>query len=90
MRFLMKVSTTGQRRILTEMKPPAARRRYLPSSPFHPEPEPAIELFECGDLVSHDSYGLGRVVGVEALAVTVDFGRQTVRITSPFTKMSKL
>lgn len=39
------------------------------------------------DLVCHDSYGLGRVVGVEASAVTVDFGRRTVRITSPFKKM---
>ena len=42
------------------------------------------------DLVSHDSYGMGRVVGAEAAAVTVDFRTQTVRITSPFHKMSKL
>jgi hypothetical protein len=49
-----------------------------------------IERFERGDLVSHDSYGMGRVVSAEPDAVTVDFGTQTVRITSPFAKMSKL
>ncbi len=49
-----------------------------------------IEQFECGDLVSHDSYGMGRVVTVEADAVSVDFGAQKLRITSPFHKMSKI
>ncbi len=72
------------------MKPSPARRRHLASSPFQPQPEPIIEEFEAGDLVSHDSYGMGRVVAAEAAAVTVDFGTQKVRITSPFTKMSKL
>ena len=72
------------------MKPSSARRRHLASSPFQPAPEPVIEQFECGDLVSHDSYGMGRVTGAEAEAVTVDFGTQTVRITSPFHKMSRL
>lgn len=72
------------------MNPSPARRRHLASSPFQPAPEPVVEQFECGDLVSHDSYGLGRVVGSEAEAVTVDFGAQTVRITSPFRKMSRL
>ncbi len=67
-----------------------ARRRHLASSPFPPDPEPVIEQFECGDLVSHDSYGMGRVIGAEAAAVTVDFRTQTLRITSPFHKMSKL
>ena len=42
------------------------------------------------DLVSHDSYGLGRVIQVEAAAVTVDFGSCTVRIVSPFRKMARL
>jgi hypothetical protein len=68
----------------------SARRRHLASSPFQPEPEPVIERFERGDLVSHDSYGLGRVVGTDAGAVTVDFRTQTVRITSPFHKMARL
>jgi len=67
-----------------------ARRRHLASSPFQPDPEPVIEQFEYGDLVSHDSYGMGRVIGVEADAVTVDFRTQTVRIPSPFRKMTHL
>lgn len=72
------------------MTPLPARRRHLAGSPFQPDPEPRIEKFECGDLVSHDSYGMGRVIGAEAEAVTVDFRQQTVRITSPFRKLSKL
>ncbi|HET8961663.1 hypothetical protein [Nocardioides sp.] len=72
------------------MTPSPARRRHLASSPFQPNPDPVIEQFECGDLVSHDSYGMGRVVDAEAAAVTVDFGARRVRITSPFAKMSKL
>lgn len=67
-----------------------ARRRHLASSPFQPDPEPVIEKFEQGDLVTHDSYGMGRVIGVEADAVTVDFRSQTVRITSPYRKMTLL
>jgi predicted 2-oxoglutarate/Fe(II)-dependent dioxygenase YbiX len=67
-----------------------ARRRHLASSPFKPDPEPVIEQYETGDLVSHDTYGLGRVVGVDAGAVTVSFGAQTLRIPSPFQKMAKL
>lgn len=51
---------------------------------------PTIEDYEVGDLVSHDSYGMGRVVGTDAGAVTVDFRDRTVRVTSPFAKMSKL
>lgn len=65
-------------------------RRHLASSPFQPEPEPTIEQFELNDLVSHDSHGMGRVVGMEAGAVTVDFRTKTVRVTSPFHKMSRL
>jgi hypothetical protein len=68
----------------------AAPRRHLASSPFQPEPEPVIEQFEIGDLVSHDAYGMGRVTHVEEAAMTVDFRSQTVRITSPFAKTSKL
>ena len=69
---------------------PGARPRHLASSPFQPDPEPIIEQYAVGDVVSHDSYGLGRVTGFDAGGVTVDFGTQTVRIKSPFTKMSKL
>ena len=68
----------------------AGPRRHLASSPFQPDPEPTIEQYAVNDLVSHDSYGMGRVVQLEAAAVTVDFGSRTVRIVSPFHKMSKL
>ena len=74
--------------ILEAMTTPA--RRHLASSPFKPDPEPAIEKYALSDLVTHDSYGLGRVILVEAAAVTVDFSSQTVRIPSPFRKMSRL
>ena len=68
----------------------SSRPRHLASSPFQPKVEPPIENFELGDLVSHDSYGMGRVVSVETAAVSVDFGTQTVRVPSPFRKMSVL
>lgn len=72
------------------MTPSASRPRHLASSPFAVKPEPEIETFACGDLVNHDSYGVGRVVSTEAHAVTVDFRTQKVRITSPFRKMTVL
>lgn len=49
-----------------------------------------MENFTVGERVTHDSYGLGRVVGEESAAVTVDFGSHRTRITSPFAKLSKL
>jgi hypothetical protein len=49
-----------------------------------------IEQYAVNDLVSHDSYGMGRVIQVEAAAVTVDFNPKTVRITSPFHKLARL
>ena len=72
------------------MRPGPARRRHLSGSPFQPDPEPVVERFEAGDLVSHDAYGVGRVVSTDTDAVMVDFRTQTVRITSPFSKMTKL
>jgi hypothetical protein len=72
------------------MTPSPARRRHLASSPFQPDPEPVITQFEVGDLVNHDSHGMGRVSAVEADAVTVNFRAQTLRLTSPYAKMSKL
>jgi hypothetical protein len=69
---------------------PVPSRRHLATSPFKPEPEPVIETFEVENRVSHDSYGVGRVISTEASAVTVDFGSKTVRIVSPYTKLEKL
>lgn len=73
------------------MTPRTARdRRPLASSPFRAEPELPIEEFAVDDRVSHDTYGLGRVTVLEAAAVTVMFGSQRVRVTSPYSKMQKL
>ena len=75
------------------MKPArAATRRYLPTSPFKPPPPaPPVEQFSPQDQVTHDQYGLGRVVSVEDdTAVVVDFGTQQVRIATPFAKLTKL
>ena len=81
----------GRPRVILEvMTPSAGRRRHLASSPFRPDPEPIIEQYALGDLVSHDSFGVGHVVHTESGAVIVDFRSQTVRLTSPFSKMTKL
>ena len=70
----------------------AGNRRYLPSSPFKPPPKaPPVEQYALDDLVTHDKYGLGRVILVEGdTAVVVDFAPQKVRIISPFAGMTKL
>jgi hypothetical protein len=70
----------------------AWNRRHLPTSPFKPPPEePAVEQYELDDLVTHDKYGLGRVILVEGDdAVVVDFAPRKVRITTPFARMTKL
>jgi len=70
----------------------AGKRRYLPSSPFKPPPEdPPVERFELDDLVTHDKYGLGRVILVEDDgAVVVDFTPAKVRIMAPFARMIRL
>ena len=71
--------------------PRAANRRYLPTSPFKPPPEePPAEQYELDDLVTHDKYGLGRVIIVESDAVVVDFANRKIRITTPFARMTKL
>jgi hypothetical protein len=69
---------------------PEQPRRRQSSSPFKAAPEPIIETFEKDDRVSHDLYGLGRIVNVEAHAVSVDFGERTLRITSPYAKLHHL
>ncbi|MGH3384531.1 MAG: hypothetical protein ACRDO1_08145 [Nocardioidaceae bacterium] len=68
----------------------APQRRHLPGSPFNVEPATAIERFAVKDRVTHDTYGLGRIVGEEVAAVIVDFGSRQVRIASPFHKLTKL
>jgi predicted 2-oxoglutarate/Fe(II)-dependent dioxygenase YbiX len=70
----------------------AGNRRHLPSSPFKPPPEPPpVEQYALDDLVTHDKYGLGRVILVEGdTAVVVAFAPTKVRIVAPFARMSKL
>jgi hypothetical protein len=72
--------------------PVARNRRYLPSSPFKPPPEePPAERFGLDDLVTHEKYGLGRVILVEGdVAVVVDFAPEKVRIMAPFARMIRL
>ncbi|MEU6210585.1 hypothetical protein ACN6AT_29290 [Streptomyces sp. JL4002] len=73
------------------MTKPAAPRRHLPSSPFKPAVELPVLEFGVGDRVTHDEYGLGRVVGIEeGIAVLVDFGSVQKRILSPYDKMAAL
>lgn len=66
------------------------QRRHLATSPFAPPVAPVIESFKLHDRVSHQTHGLGRVVGEESAAVTVNFGDCTVRIVSPFHKLELL
>jgi hypothetical protein len=43
------------------------------------------------DLVTHDEYGLGRVVEVESGdAILIDFGTGKVRIPAPYARLFKL
>jgi hypothetical protein len=72
--------------------PRPARRRHLPTSPFKAPPAPPpVKEFELDDQVTHDTYGLGRVVEIEpGRAVLVDFGAQKIRILTPYPKLFKL
>jgi hypothetical protein len=75
------------------MKPfQPAKRRHLPTSPFAPPPAaPPAKEFAPEDRVTHDKYGLGRVLEVDGgRAVLVDFGERKVRILAPFAKLFKL
>ena len=75
------------------MKPArAATRRLLPTSPFAAPPVlPPAEHFAVEDQVTHDKYGLGRVVSVEDdTSLVIDFGTHQVRITTPCAKLTKL
>jgi hypothetical protein len=73
------------------MTKPAALKRHLPTSPFKAPVVPTPEHFAVGNQVTHDMYGLGRVIGVEdGIAALVDFGSTQKRILSPYAKMTKL
>ena len=80
-------------RILVVMEPArAATRRLLPTSPFGPAPPaPPAEQFAEEDQVTHDKYGLGRVISIQDDAtLVIDFGACRMRITLPCAKLAKL
>ena len=67
------------------------RRRYHPSSPFQAKPEVPDEVYEAGARVSHDTFGLGRIVSVQGTtSVQVDFGNGATHIPLPCAKMTNL
>jgi hypothetical protein len=71
----------------------AGPRRSLPGSPFNVPEAPACPAvrYVPQDQVTHDKYGLGTILSVEeGIAVTVDFGTHTRRISTPCLKMIKL
>jgi len=72
--------------------PRAAVRRPVTIIPFGVPPlAPPAEQCAVLDQVTHDKYGLGRVISVEDDTVLViDFGPSRVRITTPCAKLSKL
>ncbi|MFF0293021.1 hypothetical protein ACFYS8_11900 [Kitasatospora sp. NPDC004615] len=73
------------------MRKPEAVRRHLPTSPFKAKAEAPRKHFAIGDRVTHDAYGLGRVIGVEGdTAVLVDFGSRQERIAEPYRGMFNL
>ncbi len=73
------------------MTKPSAPRRHLSTSPFKAPVAPVAKHFALGDRVSHDQFGLGRIIGVEdGVAMLVDFGSRQARIVSPYTRMDKL
>ncbi|MFF9147860.1 hypothetical protein ACWGBV_34585 [Streptomyces sp. NPDC055051] len=69
----------------------SAPKRHLSTSPFKAPVTLPPRQFAVGDQVTHDVYGLGRVIGIEGeIAALVDFGSTQQRILSPYAKMSKL
>jgi hypothetical protein len=85
--------TASARGILVVMEHArAATRRLLPTSPFGPAPPaPPAEQFVEQDQVTHDTYGLGRVISTQDDAtLVIDFGARRMRITMPCAKLVKL
>ena len=71
--------------------PRRAARRQLPGSPFNaPAPPRPAQTFAVHDQVTHDTYGLGVILGVDDDAVLVDFRPPQRRIPLPCAKLTKL
>lgn len=56
-------------------------RRVLPTSPFQRSDNPpaTTDGYDVGGRVTHDRLGLGRIVAIDELFLTVDFGGGVVR-----------
>jgi hypothetical protein len=66
-------------------------RRHLYSCPFSAPAEFDHPTYAIGDRVCHDTFGLGRVIGVEGtVAVSVDFGSFTRRVPLPTPRLFAL
>lgn len=66
-------------------------RRHLASSPFPPPAEIVDEVYEVGARVSHDRFGVGRVLSVQGSTSTqVDFGSGSVHVPLPCKTMTAL
>ena len=66
-------------------------RRHLSSSPFAPPVEVDHPTYAVGERVCHDTFGLGRVIGVEGTAaVSIDFGSFTRRVALPASRLFAL
>jgi hypothetical protein len=77
--------------MLSGRPPRTTSYRRPATSPFAASPQAPVPQFEVGDRVHDDAHGLGWVTAVEdTVAVTVDFGTASVRIASPYRKLTKL
>lgn len=66
-------------------------RRHLASSPFAPKPTVIEEVYQVGARVSHDSFGLGRILSVQGMSsAQVDFGNGSVHVPLPCRSMTAL
>jgi len=56
-------------------------RRVLATSPFQRlnAPPPTTDGYDVGGRVTHDRFGLGRIVAIDEMFLTVDFGNDQVR-----------
>ena len=49
-----------------------------------------IEQFAVRDQVTHDKYGLGRVMDRGRTSAVIDFGTRRVRVLTPYATLTKL
>ena len=68
-----------------------SRPPHLSASPFAAPADVVHPTYSIGERVCHDTFGLGRVIGVEGTrAVSVDFGSFTRRVPLPTPRLISL